>query len=85
MIPAAIPARSWSLPSDGETLWVVSSFSCTGNAPYCSTVARSFASLSLKFPEIWMSPEKLGSLNCGADCTTPSSTMATAFCGGVFG
>ena len=48
-----MPAWSWSLPSVGDTLWVVSSLSCTGSAPYCSTVARSLASPSLKFPEIW--------------------------------
>ena len=63
-----------------------SSLSCTGSAPYCSTVARSLASPSLKFPEIWTSPpEAVGSGTPGADCTTPSSTIATAFCGGCFG
>ena len=68
-----------------HALRCVSSFSCTGSAPYCRTVARSLASPSLKFPEIWTSPLKLSVWNAGADCTTPSRTIATAFCGGYFG
>ena len=39
----------------------------------------------VKSPEICTSPGKFGSLNRGADCTTPSSTIATLFCGGCFG
>ena len=57
--------RSWSVPSDGDTLWVVSSLSWTGSAPYCRTVARSFASPSLKSPEICTSPSKLSVWNAG--------------------
>src|SRR5947207_1496809 len=47
MTPAAMPAFSWSVPSVGETLSVVSSFSCTGSAPYCRTVARSSAGVDV--------------------------------------
>jgi hypothetical protein len=36
-------------------------------------------------PEIVTSPGKFGSLNRGADCTTPSRTIGTLFCGGCFG
>ena len=39
-----MPAVSWSLPSVGDTFWVVSSFSWTGSAPYWRSVARSYAS-----------------------------------------
>ena len=62
---------------------VVSSLSCTGSEPNFSTVARSSASPWLKLPEISTSVSNDGVWNAGADCTTPSSTIATAFCGGV--
>src|SRR4051794_27600151 len=85
MIPAAMPASSWSVPSVGDTLCVVCSLSTTGSAPYCRTVARSLASPSLKLPEIWtLPPSNDASWNAGADCTTPSSTIATEFWGGCF-
>ena len=82
-----MPDFSWSLPSVGDTLSTVCCFSsnCTGSAPYCRMFARSSASPCVKLPEIFTSPGKFGSLNRGADCTTPSSTIATLFCGGCFG
>ena len=49
-------------------------------------MARSFASVSLKSPEIWhVTGEAAAPGTPARDCTTPSSTIATAFCGGVFG
>ena len=53
----------------------------TGSAPYLRTFARSRASSTLKSPSIWACPPRIGSLNRGADTTTPSRTIANALQG----
>src|SRR5436190_15228229 len=80
-MPATIPARSESLPSVADTVWVDSGVSCTGSDPYRSTVARSLASRWENWPvmvallsKFWINVGWM----VGADCTTPSSTMASA-------
>ena len=79
MSPAAMPALSWSLPSSGDTLSTVCCFwsNCTGSAPYFSTSARSFASPWVKVPLICTFLPVMPGWIIGADCTTPSSTIAT--------
>ena len=82
-----MPDFSWSLPRVGETLSTVCCFSSnfTGSAPYLSTFARSLASPCVKLPVICTGPEpKFAVWNRGADCTMPSRTIATLFCGGCF-
>jgi hypothetical protein len=79
MIPATMPACSWSLPSVGDTLCTVcwSRSNCTGSAPYRSNRARSLASPLPKLPVIWTSRPVMPGLIVGADCTMPSSSIAT--------
>src|SRR3954447_19320287 len=84
MMPAAIPALSWSWPSVGDTLRAVCCSSFTGSAPYLMSLARLSASSLLKFPVIWTSPVKFADWNAGLDCTTLSSTIATSSCGDVW-
>lgn len=47
-----------------------------GNGPVWSTRTRSLASSKVKFPVISASPPGISSITLGADCTTPSSTIA---------
>jgi hypothetical protein len=74
-----MPACSWSLPSVGEMLCTVCSSrsNCTGSAPYRRRRARSVASPLLNAPEICTLRPVIPSLIVGADCTTPSSSIAT--------
>ncbi len=77
-MPAMMPAWSWSLPSDGDTVSTLPCSNTTGRPPYWISLARSVASLCVKLPLIctWP-PENDAVWNAGFDCTTPSSTMAT--------
>ena len=77
--PAMMPAPSESFPSVAETVSTVCGCSCTGRAPYFRTRARSLASRWVKFPVISPRPLNCWALIWGADCTTPSRSMATCF------
>ena len=49
-----------------------------GSAPARSRMARSFADSTVKLPEIWPEPCRIGSRITGAEITSLSSTMANA-------
>ncbi len=77
-----MPAWSWSLPSVGDTFSTLTCFRVTGSAPKRMSLARLSASSCVKLPEITAVPPndvKAASLGwmVGADCTRPSSTIAT--------
>ena len=76
-----MPARSWSLPTVGDTVVMSTGSRVTGSAPYFRMFARSRASCAVKLPSIWADPPRMGSLNRGADVTTPSRTIAKALQG----
>ena len=47
-----------------------------GSAPARSRMARSLADSTVKLPEIWPDPPRIGSRMTGAEITSLSSTMA---------
>ncbi len=80
MMPATMPAWSWSLPSDGEMLCTVcsSGSNCTGKRAVAQRRARDRRPRPVpKPPEIWTSRPVMPGLIVGADWTTPSSSIAT--------
>src|SRR6478672_2007726 len=83
MMPATMPACSWSPPRVAETLLTSETSKASGRAPYLSTLASSVALFWLKLPEIWAWPPGIASLTDGAEIDCPSSTMAKRFCGSV--
>ena len=79
-MPAARPARSEDLPRVGDTTVAVRRSSLTGSDPYWSAMARFWAEVWVKLPEISTWPSKDDHVVCegwviGADWTTPSSSM----------
>jgi hypothetical protein len=76
MMPAITPLRIESAPSSGVTVRSSTTAIFTGSAPERSEIASALALATLKLPEIWALPPRIGSLIDGADSTLPSSTIA---------
>ena len=79
MMPAQMPAVSWSPPSCGDTVSTEEMSNETGRAPYFSTFARSRASASVNVPVICAWPPGIGFSTLGVEIVTPSSTIANRF------
>src|SRR6476661_2055585 len=82
MMPAVMPAESWSPASEGPTVSTeVPPFSkAIGRAPYRRLVARLLALDSVKLPLICALPFGITPLNVGAEMTLPSRTTANCSC-----
>ena len=70
------PSRSESWPSPAPTTRCSIGVSFAGSAPARSRIARSLALSTVKLPEIWPEPPRIGSRITGAEITSLSSTMA---------
>ena len=79
MMPAQMPADSWSPPSCGDTVSTDEMSKEIGRAPYFSTFARSRASASVKVPVICAWPPGIGCDTLGVEMVSPSSTIANRF------
>ena len=85
MMPAMMPARSWSAPRVAETLDTSETSKASGRAPYFKTLASWVADCWVKLPEISARPPGNGLARPdGAEMTSPSRTMANRFWGGCF-
>ena len=76
MMPASLPASMESAPSEGPTVRSSTMVSLAGSAPERSWMASVLALSTVKLPEIWPEPPRIGSRMTGADITLSSSTMA---------
>src|SRR4051794_12815054 len=83
MMPATMPARSWSLPRVADTLLTSEMSNASGSAPYFRTLARSVAVCCVKLPEICAAPPGIAVLTEGAEIDLPSRTIANRFIGSV--
>src|SRR6478736_636830 len=82
MMPAVMPAESWSPASEGPTVSteVPPCSKAIGRAPYRRLVARLLALDSVKLPLICALPFGITPLNVGAEMTLPSRTTANCSC-----
>ena len=71
-----LAGRIESAPRLGPTVRSSTIVSLAGSAPARSRTARSLAPWTVKLPEIWPEPPRIGSRICGAEITLLSSTMA---------
>ena len=69
--------ESW--PRPGPTVRSSMMVSGAGSAPARSRMARSLAACTVKLPEIWPEPPRIGSRITGAEITSLSSTMANGW------
>src|SRR3954453_6669517 len=83
MMPAMMPACSWSPPRVADTLLTSEMSKASGSAPYFRTLARSVAVCWVKLPEIWAAPPGIAVLTEGAEIDLPSRTIANRFIGSV--
>ena len=85
MRPASSPFCSCSEPSVAEICSWLWTSNVSGSAPKFSWLASSVAVARVKVPEISALPSEMTTpgANDGAEMTSPSSTIANWFCGGV--
>ncbi len=65
-----------SAPKPGPTVRSSMMVKGAGSAPARNRIARSLALCTVKLPEIWPEPPRIGSRITGAEITSLSSTMA---------
>jgi len=73
---ASLPAAMESAPRLGPTVRSSTILRSAGSAPARSSTARSLADWTVKLPEIWPVPPRIGSRICGAEITWLSRMMA---------
>ena len=82
MMPAMMPACSWSLPSVGDTFSTLTCFELHRQRAVLDELGEVVGLVLVKSPEMIAVPPndvegRLPGRIAGADCTTPSSTIAT--------